>query len=217
MHPRKLAEILRFYFITDDHAPGLSALKQAEIAIQAGATIIQYRNKSFRLGAYEEVIAIRDLCKRNDLPLIINDNVLLAKAVSADGAHLGQEDENPAIARDILGAGAIIGSSVHNLKELSETDLSACDYIGTGPIFPTTTKSDTHQVKGLSNLAAVAHKSPLPVVAIGGIDSTTAKSCFEHGASGIAVISAITRAKNPFEEARRLSEVCGCRPLSAPV
>jgi thiamine-phosphate pyrophosphorylase len=212
MDADNLKKALRFYFITDDNAPELTPREQVEIAIQAGATIIQYRNKSFALEAFEEVVAIRDLCRKNNLPCIINDNILLAKAVMADGVHLGQEDENPVIARNILGSEALIGISVHSLAELNETDLSHCNYIGTGPVFPTTTKADTQQVRGLSNLAAVANKSPLPVVAIGGIDSATAKFCFEHGACGVAVISSITRAKNPFEEARKLGEACGCLP-----
>ncbi len=208
-----LKKVLRFYFITDDSAPDLSHLDQVNIAINAGATIIQYRNKAFALHSFEEVVAIRKLCAKSYIPFIVNDNILLAKAVMADGVHLGQEDEDPTIARSVLGPEAIIGISVHNPEELKKTDLSSCNYIGTGPVFPTTTKADTQKVRGLSNLEAVAKNSPLPVVAIGGITSTNAASCFEHGATGIAVISAITRAEDPEKNARKLSQACGCRSL----
>ena len=139
---QQLTKTLRFYFITDDSAPGRSSLDQVKIAIQAGATIIQYRNKSFSSPFYDELQAIRGMCKCNAVPLIINDNILLAKAVMADGVHLGQEDEDPVQARNILGDQAIIGRSISNLNELRRTDLTHCDYIGTGPVFTTQTKKD---------------------------------------------------------------------------
>lgn len=213
MLPGILKKVLRFYFITDDGVSDLSPLDQVNIAIVAGATIIQYRNKAFVLNDFEEVVAIRNLCQKSYIPFIVNDNILLAKAVSADGVHLGQEDEDPAIARSVLGPEAIIGVSVHDSEELKKTDLSGCNYIGTGPVFPTSTKADAQKVRGLSNLEAVAQNSRLPVVAIGGITSSNAASCFEHGAAGIAVISAITRSKDPEKSARELSQACGCRPL----
>ena len=213
MLPGILKKIIRFYFITDDGVPDLSPLDQINIAIEAGATIIQYRNKGFVLNDFEEAVAIRNLCQKSYIPFVVNDNILLARAVSADGVHLGQEDEDPAIARSVLGPEAIIGVSVHDPEELKKTDLSCCNYIGTGPVFPTSTKADTQKVRGLSNLEAVAQNSPLPVVAIGGITGSNAASCFEHGATGIAVISAITRSKDPEKSARELSRACGCRPL----
>lgn len=208
-----LKRTLRFYFITDENTFTLSPLEQVKIAIKAGATIVQYRNKSFGLKSFGETVAIRELCSRNFIPFIVNDNILLAKSVMADGVHLGQEDENPQIARRILGSEAIVGVSVHDLKELQNTDLSRCDYIGTGPVFATTTKADAKKVRGLLNLEAVAKNSPLPVVAIGGINHTNAKSCLDHGAAGVAVISSITRANDPVKSARQLAAACGCRPF----
>ena len=208
----RFKKILRFYFITDDSAPERSSLDQVKIAIQAGATIIQYRNKSYASSSFEEVRAIRNMCKCNAVPLIINDNILLTKAVKADGVHLGQGDEDPLLARQILGNQAIIGMSISNLNELKRTDLSHCDYIGTGPVFSTQTKPDAKRVIGLSGLASVAHAVPIPVVAIGGIGYTNAASCFDHGAVGTAVISHISRADNPVENAKRLAAACGCSP-----
>jgi len=210
-----LQKALRFYFITDDSASACPPVEQVQIAVQAGATIIQYRNKSFSTRFLEEVLAIRDVCKCNTVPFIINDNILLAKTVMANGVHLGQDDEDPALARSILGSQAIVGKSVSNLDELNNTDLSQCDYIGTGPLFSTQTKPDAKKVIGLAGLEAVVRASPLPVVAIGGIDHTNAKSCFGRGASGVAIISAVSRADDPRENARLLSSVCGC--VSRPV
>ncbi len=203
---------LRFYFITDDGACDLSPVDQVKIALQAGATMIQYRNKSFSAQYIKEAQKIRDLCKCNQIPFIINDNILLAKAVGADGVHLGQDDNDPALARRILGLQAVVGLSVSSMSELEQSDLSSCDYLGVGPVFPTGTKTDAKNVIYLEGLNAMVKASSLPVVAIGGIDDKNAASCFENGAAGIAVISVISRAKEPELNARFLSMACGCTP-----
>jgi thiamine-monophosphate kinase len=210
----QLKRALRFYFITEEDVPGLSPIQQVQIAIRAGATVIQYRNKSFSSRFFEEVAAVRNICKCNAVPFIINDDILLAKAVSADGVHLGQEDEDPAVAKRVLGAMTIIGKSISNMDELHHTDLSACDYIGAGPIFPTRTKKDAKKAIGLSGLKSVVSTSPVPVVAIGGIDQSTASVCIQQGAAGVAVISVITRAKDPFQNALQVAEACGCASSS---
>jgi thiamine-phosphate pyrophosphorylase len=105
-----------------------------------------------------------------------------------------------------------VGLSVHNLEELAASDLAVCDYIGTGPAYPTRTKTDSHAVQGLDGLRAVAEASPLPMVAIGGITAGNAAACFDQGASGVAVISTISRADRPLEKALALGRVCGCPP-----
>jgi thiamin-phosphate kinase len=219
MLKENLKKALRFYFLTDENAPEYPPLKQVEIALKAGATMIQYRHKSFSACFFDEVVSIRNMCKSNAVPFIINDNIFLAKAVAADGVHLGQEDEPPSVARRILGPETIVGISVSNLKELKNTDLRPCDYLGTGPVFPTQTKADAKKACGLSGLQTVVKDSPLPVVAIGGINAANADSCFKNGANGVAVISYISRAEKPQENADRLGSVCGCHPrpqLSAP-
>lgn len=210
MVKQNLKNALRFYFITDDKAPAIEPFAQVKIAIKAGATIIQYRNKHFSPGFYREAEEIRDLCKSNGIPFIINDNILLAKALNADGVHLGQDDESPAVARKILGAEALIGVSVSTTDELGRTVLSDCDYIGTGPVFATGTKEDAKKVIGLSGLQSVAEKISLPVVAIGGITAQTAQSCFLHKAAGIAVISAVSRASDPLQAALQIGSACSC-------
>jgi len=215
MFREDIKKSLRFYFITDESAPGRPPLEQVEIAIRSGATMIQYRHKSFTLALFDEVAAIRDLCKCNSIPFLVNDHILLAKAVAADGVHLGQADESPALARRLLGADAIVGISVSNLQELGRTDLTGCDYIGTGPVFKTRTKADAKPACGLDGLASVAAAATLPVVAIGGITSENAAGCFRHGAVGVAVISHISRADNPLENARQLGIACQSPPPAA--
>ena len=215
MNREQIKKALRFYFITDDNAPDLSPLKQTETAIQAGASLIQYRNKSISVKDIPEAQSIRDLCKCNRVPFVVNDNIMLAKAVSADGVHLGQGDESPQTARAVLGDTAIIGISVSNLEELDRTDLTGCDYIGTGPVFSTHTKPDAKKAIGPQGLKQVVNAVNLPVVAIGGINAQNAGECFDQGADGISVISCISRAENPAESAAVLGSVCGCEPRAS--
>lgn len=200
-----IAELLRYYFITDDGPTDVSPVEQVRIALEAGATMVQYRNKAFNMTCYDEVTAIRELCRRQKVPLVINDHILLAKAIDADGVHLGQGDDQPAMARRVLGPGAIVGLSVSTLEELAHSSLDGCDYIGTGPVFGTRTKADAKPRCGLEGLRAMVDQSPLPVVAIGGITAVNAKDCFNQGAAGVAVISVITRAADPSTAARKLA------------
>jgi thiamine-phosphate diphosphorylase len=215
MNPDDMRDILRFYFITDDGAGSISALDQARVAIEAGATIVQYRHKSFSLAAYEEVAAIRRLCRERRVPFVVNDNVLLAKAVGADGVHVGQDDSPSWQARLVMGPQAIVGVSVSTMAELEHADLAACDYIGTGPVFPTGTKIDAKPVQGLLHLRDIVNRSPVPVVAIGGINPANAKDCIAHGAAGVAVISCITRAVDPARAAKTMAAACGLRTRRA--
>lgn len=210
MHPSRLTRSLRFYFITDHQTPALSALDQVRAALQGGASFVQYRNKAFQLSAYEELCRIRDVCHINGVPLVINDDVLLAKAIDADGVHLGQEDGNPREARTILGPAALIGISVSTLGELGRTDLAPCDYIGCGPVYATGTKADAKPVRGIAGLQEIVNQVSLPVVAIGGITAARVEDCFRAGGAGVAVISAVSRATDPIAAAAQLGTACGC-------
>ncbi len=209
MHPSRLTHALRFYFITDQNAPALSALDQVLAALRGGAGCVQYRNKTFQLSAFEELRRIRDVCRSNGVPLVINDDVLLAKAIGADGVHLGQTDGNPREARSVLGPAALIGISVSTLEELQRTDLEPCDYVGSGPVYATGTKTDAKPVRGIQGLHEIVTRVPLPVVAIGGITAERAGDCLKAGAAGVAVISAVSRAADPHNAAVKLAKACG--------
>lgn len=209
MTPDDIRDALRFYFITDDAVDGFPVLDQVRVAIEAGATMVQYRNKSFSLDAFEAVEAIGRICRENRVPFIVNDNVLLARAVGADGVHVGQGDASPRLARRVVGPKAIVGVSVSTMAELERTDLAFCDYIGTGPTFPTGTKADAKAAHGLSGLRDIVNRSPVPAVAIGGIGPANALDCFAHGAAGVAVISCITRSNDPVEAAEAMAAACG--------
>ena len=207
-----LRAALRFYFITDEQAVGQSLFDQVRAALRGGATFIQYRCKNFISDRYAEASAIRDLCRLNRVPFVVNDHLLLARAINADGVHLGQDDDSPATARQILGPRAIIGISVSNREELTRTDLAPCDYVGSGPVFATGTKADAKPVRGLAGLKEIVDSVSLPVVAIGGIDAARTPDCLAQGAAGVAVISAVARSEDPQAAAARMAAACGCRP-----
>ncbi len=206
---KKFLKALRFYFITDyDSTNNLSVQDQVKVAIESGVTVIQYRNKNFNLEYYDDVIMVRNLCHDNEVMFIVNDNVLLAKSVNADGVHLGQGDESIILARRVMGPNAILGLSISTLDELNKSDVTECDYIGVGPVFPTKTKIDAKPSRGIDVLRKIVQNSPVPVVAIGGINSVNARACIECGTSGIAVISCISRSKNIATSAVELAHIC---------
>ncbi|MCB9480329.1 MAG: thiamine-phosphate kinase [Desulfobacteraceae bacterium] len=205
MYKKNLKRHLKFYFITDHQNTNISMLEQVKEAVLGGATIVQYRNKNFLPGHIDEVYEIKKFLKLNKIPFIINDNILLAKAVDADGIHLGQDDFSPASARNIIGKNKIIGISVSDLYEFENTDFSQCDYIGLGPVFPTNTKKDAKKACGLDFVSKITSKTTLPVVGIGGINIKNCSSVIEAGALGICVISALTGQNNIFKASKELS------------
>jgi len=136
--------------------------------------------------------------------LIVNDRVDLAEAVGADGVHLGQDDLPPEAARRLLGPDAVIGYSTHNVEQALAASKLPISYLAIGPIFQTTSKTDTSPVLGLDCLRAVRRAiGALPLVAIGGITHANARSVIEAGADSVAVISALMSDPARIAEATR--------------
>lgn len=166
-------------------------LSQAEQAIKSGVTMFQLREKNTDYEHFKKIaLEIKPLCKAHSVPLIINDNVKLAKEIDADGVHLGQDDLDIKAAREYLGEDKIIGVSAHNVKEAQAAENGSADYLGSGAAFVTSTKTDAgaidHKV-----LADVAHSVKIPVVAIGGINKDNISQLEGLGLDGVAVVSAI--------------------------
>jgi thiamine-phosphate pyrophosphorylase len=129
--------------------------------------------------------------------LIINDRVDIALAVGAAGVHLGQDDIPPEAARRLLGPQAIIGYSTHDVEQAIAAVKLPIDYLAIGPIFSTTTKTDTAPVLGVEALRAVRHAiADFPVVAIGGITLANARDVIDSGADSVALISALLSASD---------------------
>ncbi|MEP7153775.1 MAG: thiamine phosphate synthase [Nitrospira sp.] len=160
-----------------------------------GVRLFQYRDKRATMKeAYRHAYALRQAATEVGALLIVNDRCDLAMAVDADGVHLGQEDLPIAYARQLVGPDKIIGLSTHSMAQVREVITGEPDYIGFGPIFSTSTKTDHDPVVGLEGLRAVRSLTTLPLFAIGGITAERSREVMAAGADGVAVISAILTA-----------------------
>jgi len=188
-----LFRLPRVYPLTDVQLSGLSHAEQVRLLSEGGATLIQLREKQMAaLEFYEQARAALAVAARNGAQLIINDRVDVALAVGVHGVHLGQDDMPPEAARRLLGPEMIIGYSTHTVEQALAALELPVDYIATGPIFQTSTKTDTSPVLGLDGLHAVRQAvGKFPLVAIGGITQAKASEVIEAGADSVAVISAV--------------------------
>ncbi|NLD37084.1 MAG: thiamine phosphate synthase [Desulfatiglans sp.] len=206
-----MKSIGRFHLITDTVIQSrFSHVELARMAIMGGADTIQYRSKT---GSTREMIdtaiRIKALCAGAGIPLIINDRVDVAIASGADGVHLGDDDFPIPLARKLLGPDAIIGGSAGNINDALRCLNDGADYIGSGPVYGTKTKSDAGDAIGVETIRIIAEKIHLPVVAIGGITVNDVHELFTAGAHGVAVISAVCLSDEPEREARRIRNLLG--------
>jgi thiamine-phosphate pyrophosphorylase len=180
----------RAYPITDRQVSGLSHAEQVARLADAGATLIQLRDKLAQpRDFFEDAQAAVEIARARGVKLIINDRVDIALALNADGVHLGQDDLPPQAARRILGPAAIIGFSTHNISQARTALSLPVDYIAIGPIFATTTKVSTNPPVGLDGLTEVRELSgERPLVAIGGITAENAAEVLAAGADAVSFI-----------------------------
>jgi thiamine-phosphate pyrophosphorylase len=188
------------YAITD--GPRSDLTRVVEAALYGGAVILQYRDKTRdTLRRAEEARAVRELCTRYRVPLIINDDIELAWAVGAAGVHLGQDDGGVAAARERLGNTAIIGASCYDsLQRAHELAEAGADYLAFGAFHPSPTKPDAR--RATPELLHDAKALGRPLVAIGGITVDNAPPLLEAGADFLAVISGVFAANDPGDAAR---------------
>lgn len=182
-----------------------SHLELTSMALAGGADTIQFRSKS---GSTRELIEIagqmKELCSKSGVPLIINDRVDIAMAVNADGVHLGQDDFPITLARKMLGPDAIIGGSAGTLAEAEKCLAEGADYIGSGPVYGTSSKLDAGPATGIDNIIMLAGKINLPIIAIGGVTACDLNELLAAGAYGVAVISVVCLSDDPEEATRGL-------------
>jgi thiamine-phosphate pyrophosphorylase len=204
---------LSLYVILDPAEIGLEALLESAVeAAVGGASLFQLRDK--RASVHETVELARALHARLEpfgVPLLINDRVDIALASGAEGVHLGQEDMAPADARRLLGEEAIVGLTVRSRAEAEAVPLELVDYVSIGGVFPTASKQQTTAPIGLTGLAEIARLldrgARVPLCAISGIDADNAADVIRQGVSGVAVLSAVTRAADPHAAARGLKKI----------
>lgn len=184
---------LLLYAITDrgqlgENEPLSEAVKAA---LEGGITLLQLREKNLSDEEFlQSAIEISNVCKSYGIKLIINDNVEICKKCGADGVHLGQGDMDIKEARKILGNNKIIGITAKTVEQAQKAQSEGADYIGSGAIFGTSTKSDAMKMD-METLKAITSSVAIPVVAIGGIDEGNVEKLCGCGLSGVAVVSGI--------------------------
>lgn len=190
--------------------PSLSNIEIAKRVLAGGARILQLRGKGL---SSKELLAdarvMRKLTKQVGAVFIVNDRTDIALLSDADGVHLGQDDLPIAEARKILGREKLIGISTHNIEQALKAQQEGADYIGFGPIFGTTTKTDAEEAKGLQALREIKINVKIPVVAIGGINLENLADVISTGADTVAVISAIIKTDDIEESTRRFADAFG--------
>ncbi len=188
---------LLLYAVTDRHWTGRQSLvEQVQDSLDGGVTMVQLREKTLSYKDFmEEALVIQSLCARYRVPFLINDNVMLASEIHADGVHIGQGDMSLKEAREVLGFRKIIGVSVQTVQEAVEAEKNGANYLGVGAVFPTSSKDDAVEVSH-ETLAAICRAVSIPVVAIGGITKENLVQLKGSGICGIAVISALFAQKD---------------------
>ncbi|MGN0150691.1 MAG: thiamine phosphate synthase [Clostridia bacterium] len=185
-------EQLLLYAVTDRSWLNGSALADAvKKALSGGVTMLQLREKNMTDDEFiKSALEIKNICSEFNVPLIINDNIRVALAVNADGVHLGQTDTPLREARQLLGNDKIIGITAKTPTQAVEAEKNGADYIGSGAVFGTTTKSNAVKME-LDTLRAITSSVKIPVAAIGGITADNVSELQNTGISGAAVVSGI--------------------------
>jgi thiamine-phosphate pyrophosphorylase len=164
---------------------------------RGGATVIQFRDKTMNDAEFaDSAVRIITIARAAGVPCIVNDRVEIALEVGADGVHVGHDDADVRNLRKRISTGMIVGASATSYDEALEMYQAGADYLGVGPIFPTSSKGDATRPIGLSELARICRDVSLPVVAIGGISRENICQIADAGASGAAVIAAVAQAKD---------------------
>ncbi|KAA9399869.1 thiamine phosphate synthase [Haloarcula sp. CBA1130] len=170
-------------------------------AIDGGVGVVQLREKDRTARErYELGRELRELTREAGVAFVVNDRVDIAQALDADGVHLGDDDLPVSVARDLLGADALIGRSVSTVEAAKTAAAAGADYLGVGAVFATGSKDDIDDDEyaiGTDRVAAIAEAVDIPFVGIGGITAENATEVAEAGADGVAVITEVTQADDP--------------------
>lgn len=199
---------LSLYLVTDpEQCAARGLVETVRAAAAGGVTLVQLRDKTTPEPALRaEAAALLAVLRPLGVPLLINDRIEVAAAVGADGAHIGQDDGDPAAARRALGSRAILGLSAQTEAHLAAVDPGIVDYLGIGAVYASTTKPPKRPPLGVAAAGALRVKTRLPAVAIGGIGAGQARPLIQAGFDGVATVSAICAAADPAAAARALAD-----------
>lgn len=207
----------KLHYITSDIASA-SHKQLAEYACAGGVRWVQLRTKNRTFNDWlAEAKEVQQVCRKYGAKLIVNDNVFVAKEISADGVHLGKEDMSPKEARKILGKKFIIGGSTNSIEDARYMIKNGVDYIGVGPYRFTSTKEKLNPVLGLEEIKNIVRQSTVPVIAIGGIKMEDIELLFDAGVHGVAVSSAINRSDDITKAAQQFIQKISYAPNYATI
>jgi len=198
---------LSFYLVLDLPLCGAAGVvATARAAALGGATMVQLRDKQADTArTIETGLALKRALAGTGALLVVNDDVEAARAIGADGLHIGQEDMDAAAARARVGPDMILGLSVETEALAAAVDPALVDYAGVGPVFATLTKPGHKPAVGLDGLARLVAACPVPAVAIGGLKAAHAGAVLAAGADGLAVVSAVCGQPDPGAAARAIA------------
>lgn len=201
-------ESMLVYAITDRHWTGEKTLEQqVDEVLKNGATFLQIREKNMPHDELvKEAVLIKEIAKKYNVPVVIDDDIYAVIESGVDGVHIGQKDMDYIEARKLLGDDKIIGMTAPSVELAKKAEKLGADYIGAGAVFNTSTKKDTKPLE-LSTLREICSSISIPVVAIGGIDHSNVRKLKETDIDGVAVISALFGADDPGEATRELVSI----------
>ena len=190
-------EALRLYLVTNRYQDSLeSFLKKVETACRSGVTIIQLREKNLTTNQYYHLAKqVKEITDAYQVPLIIDDRLDICLAVDAAGLHIGDDELPVSVARQVLGPDKILGVTAKTVKRALEAEEGGADYLGTGAIFPTTTKENA-PITLISTLKTICQRVAIPVVAIGGLTSENIEQLIGTGIAGVAVVRDLMQAED---------------------
>lgn len=188
---------LILYAVTDRTWLGnMTLCEHVEEALKGGVSFVQLREKELEYETFlKEAFEIKELCRKYNVPFVINDNVDIAVKSDADGIHIGQKDMEVGYVRSIIGEDKILGVSAQTVEQAILAEKMGADYLGVGAVFRTDSKKDADDVS-YETLKAICNAVNIPVIAIGGIGKNNVYKLKGSGICGIAVISAIFAADN---------------------
>lgn len=190
-------KVLRLYLVTNRYQDSLeNFLKKVETACRSGVTIIQLREKNLTTNQYYQLAKqVKEITDAYQVPLIIDDRLDICLAVDAAGLHIGDDELPVSVARQVLGPDKILGVTAKTVKRALEAETSGADYLGTGAIFPTTTKENA-PITLISTLKTICQMVAIPVVAIGGLTSENIDQLVDTGIAGVAVVRDLMQAED---------------------
>ena len=190
-------EAFRLYLVTNRYQDSLeSFLEKIETACRSGVTIIQLREKNLTTNQYYHLAKqVKEITDAYQIPLIIDDRLDICLAVDAAGLHIGDDELPVSVARQVLGPKKILGFTAKTVKRALEAEEGGADYLGTGAIFPTTTKENA-PITLISTLKTICQTVAIPVVAIGGLTSENIDQLIDTGIAGVAVVRDLMQAED---------------------